>query len=148
MRITTSTGLCAAIVAMTAAFATAQAPNPQNNSSSSDKKTVVTGCLRQGPSAATDPAPESARGGGPPAAASSPAPAQFVLENATESAPADQSSKGGSAQTYQLIANPTALAPHAGKKLELTGTLEPAAGASAPTLRVESGKIVAASCTQ
>jgi hypothetical protein len=55
-------------------------------------------------------------------------------------------------QTYRLIANATALTPHVGKKLELTGTLEDQPGASAtstaasasgPALRVASGKIVA-----
>jgi hypothetical protein len=62
-------------------------------------------------------------------------------------------------ETYQLIANPTALGPHVGKKLALTGTLENQAGAAAstesstserstPTLRVESGKVLAASCSQ
>lgn len=62
-------------------------------------------------------------------------------------------------QTYRLIANASALTPHVGKKLELTGTLEPAASgksepaaasdanANSPSLRVQSGKVVAASCT-
>jgi hypothetical protein len=64
-----------------------------------------------------------------------------------------------SAQTYRLIANPTALSPHVGKKLELTGTLEDQSGtahpdaaggpdANAPALRVEAGKVIAASCSQ
>jgi len=62
------------------------------------------------------------------------------------------------AQTYRLIANPTALIPHVGKKVELTGTLddsgtkppEPSAApeVNALTLKVESGKIVAASCSE
>jgi hypothetical protein len=150
MRKTTSTGICAAIVAITAAVVTAQAPTPQNNgsSSSADTKTVVTGCLKEAPASATEPAGDAARGGTPPAAGSaSPAAAkQFVLENATASGSSDSSNKSGS-QTYQLIANPTALAPHAGKKLELTGTLEPASGSNGPTLKVESGKIVAPSCS-
>jgi len=63
-----------------------------------------------------------------------------------------------SAQTYRLIANPTALSPHVGKKLELTGTLEDQSGTAhpdaggpdgnAPALRVEAGKVIAASCSQ
>ena len=65
---------------------------------------------------------------------------------------------GSSGQTYRLIANPSALSPLVGKKLALTGVLDPqdnaalstdpAAGsdAHAPVLRVKSGKIVAASC--
>lgn len=54
-------------------------------------------------------------------------------------------------QTYRLIANPTALSPLVGKKLELTGTLDEQAGgtgtAASPALKVESGKIVAESCS-
>jgi len=151
MRKSTSTGICAAIVAITAAVAMAQSPNSQSSNSSADAKTVVTGCLKQAPSGASDTAGGAAKGGAPPTAgpssASAPADAKFVLENATASgASADASSKGES-QTYQLVANPTALAPHAGKKLELTGTLEPAAAGNGPTLKVESGKIVAASCS-
>ena len=56
-------------------------------------------------------------------------------------------------QTYRLIANATALTPHVGKKLELTGVLDNASSASmagtaaaGPALRVQSGKIVANSC--
>jgi hypothetical protein len=66
--------------------------------------------------------------------------------------------------------NPAALTPHVGKKLELTGTLENQSGpsgaapsgttasgstsgaaessAQGPALRVESGKVLAASCSQ
>jgi hypothetical protein len=61
-------------------------------------------------------------------------------------------------QTYRLIANPTALSPHVGKKLALTGTLEDPVSATGstttaepapttPALKVESGKIVAESCS-
>jgi hypothetical protein len=60
-----------------------------------------------------------------------------------------------------LIANEAALMPHVGKKLELTGTIEdqnsasqPAgsepkdsSAANGPQLRVESGKVVASTCT-
>ncbi len=98
-----------------------------------------------------------------PAAGATP-PAETTTGGATTSAAA------GSGQTYRLIANPSALTPHVGKKLELTGTLEnengssgstsptgttattgsTAAGSSAqgPALRVESGKVIAASCSQ
>jgi hypothetical protein len=70
------------------------------------------------------------------------------------------------AQTYRLMANGSALAAHVGKKLELTGVIENQSGASSgtasataagtptasgdatgPALRVQSGKIVANSCT-
>jgi hypothetical protein len=110
--------------------------------------------------------------------AAAPANTQYVLEDAVASqadaAAAAASTAGAAAaatgapatpgasasadkQTYWLIANPAALTPHVGKKLELTGTLEnstggagsPAAGAhpSSPSLRVEAGKVIAASCT-
>jgi hypothetical protein len=72
---------------------------------------------------------------------------------ATTAAPAN-----GPKETYRLIANGSALSPHVNKKLELTGTLEAnsatatdsASGPEAgrPTLRVKSGRIVAASCDQ
>jgi hypothetical protein len=56
-------------------------------------------------------------------------------------------------QTYRLVANPAALTPHVGKKLELTGTLvdqaaSTTATASGPALKVESGKVLAASCQE
>jgi hypothetical protein len=93
----------------------------------------------------------------------------FQLTNATVAAAdgaanvgetATDSPKAAAGQTFRLIANPTALSPHVGKKLALTGTLEQPdpATASAPTaadseakgpaLRVESGKILAESCNQ
>jgi hypothetical protein len=98
---------------------------------------------------------------------------KFLLTNAAASVPAappDAASttapaaagaaSPSAAQTYRLIANSTALSAHIGKKLELTGTLEEQSAAAAtsessagseaktPTLRVESGKILAASCSQ
>jgi hypothetical protein len=97
---------------------------------------------------------------------------KFLLTNASSS-PADPSgstsatgvtaaaaASASAGQTYRLIANVASLSPHVGKKLELIGTLEdqdgaarttePSAGseANALVLRVESGKIVAASCSQ
>jgi hypothetical protein len=51
-------------------------------------------------------------------------------------------------QTYRLIANSAALAPLVGKKLELTGTLDKDEPSAGPALRVKSGKIVAASCSE
>jgi len=71
---------------------------------------------------------------------------------------------GSTAQTYRLIANPTALSPHVGKKVELTGTVEESSSASPstatssdpstasmanmPALRVEAGKVLTAPCSQ
>ena len=66
-------------------------------------------------------------------------------------------------RSYRLVANDEALAPHAGKKIEVTGTIDaqaspsPAssaaspdsasAGADAPRLVVVSGKVIAPTCT-
>jgi hypothetical protein len=76
---------------------------------------------------------------------------------ATTTAGAAAPSASSAPQTYLLIANASALTPHVGKKLELVGTIDPnpassdtassSSGSSVPALRVESGKIVAASCT-
>ena len=94
---------------------------------------------------------------------------KFVLTNATTSAattttppPASTDTRASdqnpSTQTYRLIANAAALTPHVGKKLEVVGTIDETANAAstgtdaaspfanAPKLRVESGKIVGASC--
>jgi len=63
------------------------------------------------------------------------------------------SSASSSKQTYRLIANATALTPHVGKKVELTGVLEDqkssastTAGEGGPALRVTAGKVIANSC--
>ena len=88
-----------------------------------------------------------------------------MLTNVTAAAAKDAAGapSARSARTYRLIANETALAPHAGKKLEVTGTLDDQAGATgaagstapasaaadaAPKLTVESGKIIAPNCTE
>ena len=85
------------------------------------------------------------------------APADPAAPPSTPGAPA--ASAASATQTYRLIANATSLTPHIGKKLELTGTIEEAASATpatqaaagpeanAPALRVESGKVIAASCS-
>ena len=143
---------------------------PQAGASSTDQKITVTGCLKAAPQATTDTA--SAAGAATPTGTSgtagtaagttgttgtsgtttSPATGtdqKFVLTSASAT-PADTAN---TAQTYRLIANPSALTAHVGKKLELTGTIDKSSAAdpndpsaAAPALRVESGKIVAASC--
>lgn len=136
----------------------------------------MTGCLRPAPSSSDAAATTGAAGtpgaaGTAGAAAGTPGAAattgnvadqKFLLTDAAAAdasaapSPADPASAGTARVSYRLIANPTALAPHVGKKLELTGTLEDpnastqdsTAGANAtlPALRVASGKIVGESC--
>jgi hypothetical protein len=83
--------------------------------------------------------------------------AKFLLTDATSSSaaaagaadttgatsPASAAGPPTAPQTYRLVANPAALSPHVGKKLELTGTL-----GEQSALKVESGKVVAASCSE
>jgi hypothetical protein len=162
------TGACATIVSLATAGVlaqtTAQTPTPQSTPSSSDNKITVTGCLKPAPAmpsdtaSAANPNPTGSAGSTeagatPPTATGTsgvpPADAKFILTSAT----ATPANPANPAQTYRLIANPTALSAHVGKKLELVGAIDPTSSpdpkdpsAAAPALRVESGKIVAASC--
>ena len=137
--------------------------------SSEGQRITVAGCLQAAPlgptgtsgSAAPTPAPSPA-----PDAAAKPEGGsrneKLVLANAVASpAEATANASNSAPQTYRLIANEAALMPHVGKKLELSGTIEdhnspsrPAipesndsSAANAPQLRVESGKVVAETCT-
>ncbi len=141
-------------------------PSATAQSASSGDKMTLTGCLREaGTGTAATSGSAAATPGATDAAGTKPAGAEskYVLEDAT---PASSSGSTASAQTatprtYHLIANDSALAPHVGKKLELTGTLESqtasaqagassatASASAAPTLRVESGNVMASSCTK
>jgi hypothetical protein len=94
-----------------------------------------------------------------PAAGSAPGAAGATGTTGATAAAGSATGTSGSGQTYRLIANPSALTEHVGKKLELTGVIEDqkgaatgtetaaADGAAGPAFRVQSGKIVADSCT-
>jgi hypothetical protein len=172
------TGTCAAIVSFATAGilaqTTAQPPTPtpapqQSAPSSSDKKVTVTGCLKAAPALPGDAAGAAATAGatgttgagtagttgattaGATGTTGASTDAKFVLTSASAT-PADAATP---AQTYRLIANSTALSEHIGKKLELPGTIDTTSAAdpkdpsaSAPALKVESGKIVAATCSE
>ena len=89
---------------------------------------------------------------------SAPDAATAATTGATSTTGAATATSASSGKTYRLIANPTALSPLVGKKLALTGVLDPqdnaalatdpSAGsdAHAPVLRVKAGKVVAPSC--
>jgi len=170
--------LTAMVVGATVAIAAQQPPPEPSKSASADKKTItVTGCLKEAPSTSPATPAAAAAGTAGTAGAAGAAGAtgtagtadapKFVLTNAAPSTadpsgaappaePAPDAAKA-SATTYRLIANATSLSPHVGKKLELTGTLEEAGGAaqssagaegSMAALRVESGKVLAASCSE
>jgi hypothetical protein len=142
-------------------------PPPQNRSDSSDRRITITGCLQPvpaSPTGTTGTTDASTTGAtdakGDPAGAGD---AKFLLTNVAQ---ADSSGdpKAAAVRTYRLIANESSLVPHVGKKLELTGTVDEqpsstrsqsatpsdasngASAATAPKLRVESGKVLAPSC--
>jgi len=151
--------------------ATSQAPAtaPQSPPANDARHITVAGCLQAAPSGPVgtsgSAAPAPAPGTSPDAAAKpegGSGSAKLVLANAVPT-PAEGAANAPSStpQTYRLIANEGALMPHVGKKLELTGTIEDQNSASrpatsepndssapnAPQLRVESGKVVASTCT-
>jgi hypothetical protein len=152
-----------------------QTTAPQTGSSSTERRITVTGCLKAAaPSSATDPAAGAAGTTGAAGAAgatgttgsaaageskflltdAAPAPAEATAGGGTTAPPPATPSASSSSQTYRLVANEAALSPHVGKKLELTGTIDPNAPkpsgstSDAPALRVESGKVLANTCTQ
>jgi hypothetical protein len=140
-----------AMAGQTASPAPSQASSPapsQKSTEGADNQITVTGCLKA--------APTSADSG-----------AKFVLTNASASPAAADSTSAASAstpaKTYRLVANPAALSPHVGKKLELTGTIDnqssasssgssasgtAASAAAGPALVVKAGKVIAPSCTE
>lgn len=138
-------------------------PPPQNPSDSSDRRITITGCLQPVPASPTGTTGTTGTTGANGATDAKGDPdAKFLLTNVAQ---ADSSSNPkAAARTYRLIANESALVPHVGKKLELTGTVDEqpsstrsqsaaasdassgASAATAPKLKVESGKVLAPSC--
>lgn len=122
----------------------------------SANKITVTGCLQAAPETPTGTAG---------AAGSAASNEKFLLTNASSGASSDATGDKttASGRSYRLVANEQALAPHTGKKIEVTGTLDSQAaaprgssttpadssapGGDAPRLIVESGKVIAPTCT-
>jgi hypothetical protein len=158
--------LTSALVMSTyAAIAAAQTPPatqpPAPSQASKANSVTVQGCLQR------DASPSSATPG--TVGTSGSATTAFVLANAMK--PADSAgatagaataarpdpSAGAIASTYRLDAEDSKLGPHVGHKVEITGTVAentsaPSASASAsasniPKLKVDSVKMIAATCT-
>jgi hypothetical protein len=147
------------------------APPPQS-SGGGDQRITVTGCLKTAPpnsAAATGAGATGTTGtAGAPGTETAGSEPKYVLADATSSPAADApgATAASAPQTYRLIANASALSPHVGKKVELTGTVidqdsstrssgAAPGGASAaqsaatgPALRVEAGKVISPACTQ
>jgi len=132
-----------------------QTPSTAASKAASANQITVTGCLREapgGPTATTGSAPATGTDA-PNTAASG---GKYVLADAvpaSSNAPS-AGTKESASKTFRLIANDSALAPHVGKKMEFTGTIEQdkaSASASAPAepaLRAVSAKILAPDCKE
>lgn len=125
------------------------APKPQ----AAQTKTTISGCIQNAPAAAAGGG--AAPGGAAPGGAAS-AQAKFVLANAKPAGAAGAAvgTAGTTATRYQLEGDEKTISPHLNHQVEITGTVQPAAGgaaaggaAAAPMLKVESVKMVAAKCS-
>ena len=120
----------------------AQQPAPSAQASQS-KTVTLSGCIQNAPAPAG-------------AAASAATAPKFVLSTkgggaAGAGAPVGTS---GTAMRYQLDGEDKAISPHLNHQVEITGTVQPAGAAAAagasgagPTLKVDSVKMVAATCS-
>ena len=108
-------------------------------------KVMIAGCIQAAPPAAPG-------AGGAPAA---PAASKFDLANAkvVSSGPVGTTGAAATTMRYRLEGDEKTISPHANHQVEITGTVSPAtaggaAGATAatPMLKVESVKMVAATC--
>jgi hypothetical protein len=115
-----------------------QQPAPGGAAQSSASKTVtVAGCIQNAPPAKAD-------------AASS---AKFVLS--MKPAPGAAGAPGGAAvgtagtagTRYQLNGDDKTISPHLNHQVEITGTVDSPAATAAPTLKVESLKMISATCS-
>jgi len=96
----------------------------------------------------------------PPAADAAAAPAKtaskFELANAkvTSGGPVGTSGSAATTTRYRLEGEEKSISPHLNHQVEITGTISPASGtpaaggSAAPTLKVESVKMVAAKCSE
>ena len=145
------TSVCAASVFALTVGVFGQVPPPaQPPASSSMKAITVGGCIQR-----TADAPTGTSG----SAASRPGDAKFLLTKAamTPSGTAGSTTPSTAvASEYRLDWDEAKLTPHVGHKVEITGSVVPApattqppaaSAANAPTLKVDSIKMVAATCS-
>jgi hypothetical protein len=124
------------------------APKPTTQTAQANKMTI-SGCIENAPAAA-------AAAGGAAAGGAASAQAKFILANAKPAGAAGAAvgTAGTTATRYQLEGDEKTISPHLNHQVEITGTVQPAAGgaaaggaAAAPMLKVESVKMVAAKCS-
>lgn len=121
----------------------AQQPAPSAQASQS-KTVTLSGCIQNAPAPAAG------------AAASAATAPKFVLSTKGGGATGAGAAVGtsGTAMRYQLDGEDKAISPHVNHQVEITGTVAPAGAAAAagatgagPTLKVDSVKMVAATCS-
>jgi hypothetical protein len=142
---------CAAIVSGFTAGLLAQQPPPSNPpaQASSSKAITISGCVQraeQGPTGTS----------GTAGATRDSSESKFLLTSAAASTSATAGTSGSNADaaiapSYRLDADDAKLTPHVGHKVEIAGTVDQPSSAStsstsAPKLKVETIKMIAASC--
>ena len=147
-------GAVACAVAIGVAAQTAnppQTPSPSSSQTKSMDKVTVTGCVQR-----ADTAAPTGTSGSTAAASSA---SKFILANAKSESSGSSATAGTSgsassatASSYKLDADDAKLTPHVGHKVEISGTVEPASSAasssmSSPTLKVDSVKMIASTCS-
>lgn len=113
---------------------TTRAPQPSATQAS---KVTISGCIQNAPAAP----------GGAGASASTPA-AKFELADAKMSSTGAVGTSGAAATAtrYRLEGDEKTISPHVNHQVEITGVAMAASGANPASLKVESVKMVAATC--
>ena len=128
-------------------------PAPSAQATSQSKSVTLSGCIQNAPGSATATAGGGAAGDKAAATASTSG-AKFVLANAKMSGGGAVGTAGGAGTRYELSGEDKTISPHVNHQVEVTGTIESSASAGAagakasgPTLKVESVKMVSATCS-
>ena len=144
-----------ATVGLSAQEPPSSSPGAQAPAGGQGRTVTLSGCIQNAPSASA-----SAAGASATASASS----KFVLATKPAAgAPGAAVGTSGTAMRYQLDGDEKAISPHLNHQVEITGTVQSGAagagaaaaagaagaagGAAAPTLKVDSVKMVAATCS-
>ena len=159
MRKTTWIATCTAMAFGLATALVAQTPSQTSPSSSAAKTITVSGCVQRAAQAPT--------GTSGSAGAARDSEAKFLLTSAAMSSSGTPGTAGTSgtagaappsgavASEYRLDADDAKLTSHVGHKVEISGTVESSAGttqapsasaANAPKLKVDTVKMIAATC--
>jgi hypothetical protein len=126
-----------------------QQPAPSAQASGQSKSITLSGCIQNAPAAS---ATATAAG----ASASASAAPKFVLSTKGGAATGAGAAVGtsGTAMRYQLDGDDKTISPHVNHQVEITGTVQPAGATAAagaagagPTLKVDSVKMVSATCS-